>query len=169
MHQSIAKDFISGYVTKMKAAVSGLGDPQDANTLLGPLADTISFERVKAMIDRGRDEAELVVGGVQYGESGCFIEPTVFLNPKDGAEILTDEVFGPVAVVKTFETEEEVLKLANDTEYGLMAGVFTRDITRAMRVSAKIESGVVGINCVSYVSISYNTNMPRTQLNDSIR
>lgn len=104
------------------------------------------------MIDRARTEAELVVGGVRHGDQGCFVEPTVFLNPKKGAQIYTDEVFGPVAVIKTFENEEEVLRMANDTEFGLMSGVFTRDIKRAMRVSNKLDSGVVGVNCVSYVS-----------------
>jgi len=153
VHRSIADSFITAYVSRMKSAAGSLGDPQDASVALGPLADAASFSRVRAMIERGKTEAELVVGGEQYGEKGCFIEPTVFLNPKPGAQIYTDEVFGPVAVVKTFETEEEVLALANDTEFGLMAGVFTKDLSRALRVSAKIESGVVGINCVSYMNI----------------
>lgn len=152
VHRAIAKAFTDAYVAKMKDAASKLGDPQDDAVSLGPLVDSTAFERVKAMIERGKQDAELVVGGVQHGEQGCFMEPTVFLNPKPGAQILTDEVFGPVAVVKTFESEEEVVRLANDTEYGLMAGVFTKDISRALRVSAKIESGVVGINCISVVS-----------------
>jgi acyl-CoA reductase-like NAD-dependent aldehyde dehydrogenase len=63
------------------------------------------------------------------------------------------QIFGPVSIVKTFETEEEVLQLSNDTEYGLMSGVFTKDITRALRFAKRLETGVVGINCVSYVSI----------------
>ena len=79
----------------------------------------------------------------------------MFLNPKADAQIYKDEIFGPVVVIKTFETEEEVLKMANDTEYGLMSGVFTKDINRAMRVSARLGSGVVGINCVSYVSLKF--------------
>jgi acyl-CoA reductase-like NAD-dependent aldehyde dehydrogenase len=119
---------------------------------MGPLVNKTALERVSKMIERGKNEAELVVGGIRHGEQGCFVEPTVFLNPQKGAQIYSDEIFGPVAVVKTFETEEEVLKMANDTEYGLMSGVFTKDINRAMRVSAKLESGVVGVNCVSYVS-----------------
>jgi aldehyde dehydrogenase (NAD+)/retinal dehydrogenase len=81
------------------------------------------------------------------------MEPTVFLNPRDDAEIYRKEVFGPVSIIKTFETEEEVMKLANDTEFGLMSGVFTRDITRALRVSSALESGVVGINCISLQSL----------------
>ena len=91
-----------------------------------PWGDPAGMRRVMRP-ERGKGEAELVVGGVQYGETGCYMEPTVFLNPKPDAEIYRTEVFGPVAVVKTFETEEEVLKLANDTEYGLMSGVIFKE------------------------------------------
>jgi acyl-CoA reductase-like NAD-dependent aldehyde dehydrogenase len=137
----------------MKAAVERIGDPEHIQTVMGPLVDKSSFDRVSRMIERAKSQAELVVGGVRYGETGCFLEPNVFLNPRDDAEIDNDEVFGPVAVVKTFETEEEVIKLANDTEFGLMSGVFTRDVTRALRVSAKIDSGVLSVNCVSVVTL----------------
>jgi len=137
----------------MRASSQKLGDPQDPQVSLGPLADSSSLAKVKAMVARGRQEATLVAGGEQQGENGCFMQPTVFLNPKPDAEILREEVFGPVSVVMTFKTEEEVLKLANDTEFGLMAGVFTKDISRALRVSSSVESGVVGINCISAVGV----------------
>lgn len=105
------------------------------------------------MIERGRKQAGLVLGGARIGHAGCFIEPTVFVDPEPDAEIYKSEVFGPVAVIKTFDTEDEVIAAANDTEFGLMAGVFTSDIDRAMRVSERIDSGVVGINCVSMVGL----------------
>ncbi|KAJ4238317.1 hypothetical protein NW757_013133 [Fusarium falciforme] len=111
----------------MGAASAKLGDALDPSVTMGPLADSQALEKVKAMIARGKEEAELV--------------------------LLREEVFGPVAVVQTFKTEEEVVKLANDTEYGLMAGVFTKDINRALRVSPRIESGVVGINCISVMKL----------------
>lgn len=149
VQKGIADQFIHEYKKRMKAAANDLGDPQDPGVRLGPMVDEGQLERVKQMVERGRSEAELVVGGVQHGDTGCYMEPTVFLNPKDDAEIYRNEIFGPVSIIKTFETEEEVLKLANDTEYGLMSGVFTRDITRALRMSSALESGVVGINCVS--------------------
>jgi acyl-CoA reductase-like NAD-dependent aldehyde dehydrogenase len=152
VQRSIADEFIKRYVQKMGEAAKVMGDPEKPDVAYGPLVDKLAFDRVKGMIERARGEAELVVGGSPIGSSGCFIEPTVFVNPKPNAEILTDEVFGPVSVVSIFDTEEEVLAKANDTEYGLMSGVFTRDITRALRLSSKLESGVVGINCVSYVS-----------------
>ena len=87
VQSSIAKDFIAKYSEKMKEAVSGIGDPQDNTVKIGPLVDQSQFEKVQAMIERGKGEAELVVGGVRYGDSGCYMEPTVFLNPKADAEI----------------------------------------------------------------------------------
>lgn len=153
VQKSIANKFIEEYSKRMKAAVDDFGDPQDPAVKLGPLVDKSQLERVKEMVERGRSEAELVVGGIQYGKTGCYMEPTVFLNPKDDAEIYRNEIFGPVGIIKTFETEEQVLKMANDTEFGLMSGVFTRDITRALRVSSALESGVVGVNCVSLQSL----------------
>jgi acyl-CoA reductase-like NAD-dependent aldehyde dehydrogenase len=154
VHRSIANDFIERYKDKMEAAAQGLGDPQSVETKLGPLADRAAFRKVQAMVEKGKTEAELVVGGARHSDTGCFMEPTVFLNPQDDAEVYRHEIFGPVAVVKTFESEDEVIRFANDTEYGLMAGIFTKDITRAMRMSAVIQAGVVGINCVSYVRSS---------------
>lgn len=156
VQRSIANEFIEKYKELMRAAVEKIGDPLEKATVMGPLVNKTALERVSKMIERGKNEAELVVGGVRHGDQGCFVEPTVFLNPQKGAQIYSDEIFGPVAVVKTFDTEEEVLQMANDTEYGLMSGVFTKDINRAMRVSSKLDSGVVGVNCVSYVS----SNLP---------
>uniref|UniRef100_A0A0B7KHL4 aldehyde dehydrogenase (NAD(+)) n=1 Tax=Bionectria ochroleuca TaxID=29856 RepID=A0A0B7KHL4_BIOOC len=151
VQEGIAEKFIKLYVEKMKAAADDLGDPQDPSVKLGPLVDEGHLERVKAMVERA--EAELLVGGARHGESGCFIQPTAFLNPKDDAEVYKEEIFGPVSIIKTFKDEDEVVRLSNDSDFGLMAGVFTRDITRALRVSANIEAGVVGINCVSVQNI----------------
>jgi aldehyde dehydrogenase (NAD+)/retinal dehydrogenase len=155
VQKSIAAEFIAEYRKRMESAISRIGDPQDLQTLMGPLVDKDAFNKVVGMIDRGRNEAELVVGGVRHTDQGCFVEPTVFLNPQKDAEIYRNEIFGPVVVVKTFDDEREVVELANDTEYGLMAGVFTQDINRAIRVSAALDAGVVGVNCVSYVSSPY--------------
>ena len=80
---------------------------------------------------------------------GFYVEPTVFEDVPDDAEISRNEIFGPVSVLNKFKTEEEIIAKANDTHYGLMAGVFTQDINRAMRLSTELDSGMVGINCVS--------------------
>ncbi|CEJ94346.1 Putative Aldehyde dehydrogenase mitochondrial [[Torrubiella] hemipterigena] len=149
VQREIADVFIQQYVERMKAASNDFGDPQDPGVKFGPLVDEGQLARVTAMVDKARNDAELVVGGARLGTTGCYMEPTVFLNPKNDSEIYKNEVFGPVSIIKTFDTEDEVIDMANDTEYGLTSGVFTRDIARALRVSAAIESGVVGINCVS--------------------
>lgn len=151
VQRAISSRFIELYCAAMRNAVNDIGDPQSFKYKFGPLVDSASYEKVQEMIARAKTESELVVGGGRIGEQGLFLEPTVFLNPKPDAQIYKDEVFGPVSVIKTFDTEEEAVELSNDTEYGLMAGIFTRDISRAMRLSVAIESGVVGINCVSMV------------------
>ncbi|KAH8820228.1 Aldehyde/histidinol dehydrogenase [Xylogone sp. PMI_703] len=153
VQRSAVDNFLERYTRRMVAASAEMGDPQEPGTRYGPLVDTVAFQKVQGMIARGRDQANLIVGGQRLGEHGCFIEPTVFLDPQPDAEIYRNEIFGPVSVVRTFDTEDEVIKMANDTEYGLMAGVFTQDIDRALRVSAAIESGVVGVNCVSVMNI----------------
>ena len=153
VQESVADKFIDEYSKRLKAAADDLGDPQDMSVKLGPLVDQTQFERVKGIIERGKEEGTLLVGGIQHGETGCYIEPAVFVNPKSDAEIYKNEIFGPVAVIKTFKDEDEVLKLANDTEFGLMSGVFTKDITRALRVSSLLDTGVVGVNCVSYMNM----------------
>jgi acyl-CoA reductase-like NAD-dependent aldehyde dehydrogenase len=153
VHKNIAEKLIEEYVNQMKAAVNDFGDPQDPSVKLGPLVDQAQLDLVKQRVDQGKSEAELLVGGAQLGDTGCYMQPTVFLNPKIDASIYRNEVFGPVSIIKTFDTEEEVIKLANDTEFGLVAGVFTKDVTRAMRMSSALEAGVVGINCVSLQSL----------------
>ncbi|PWY86583.1 aldehyde dehydrogenase [Aspergillus sclerotioniger CBS 115572] len=153
VHRSIIDDFLQRYTARMKAAVDDMGDPQDQGYKYGPLVDTSSFKKVSAMILRGKQEARLLVGGNRIGDRGCFIEPTVFFDPKPGAEIYQQEVFGPVSVIRVFDAEDEVVAMANDTEYGLMAGVFTADLNRAMRVSERIEAGVCGVNCVSVMNV----------------
>ncbi|KAK5662359.1 hypothetical protein OQA88_8269 [Cercophora sp. LCS_1] len=143
VQEGIKDRFVEGYVAAMKKAGEGLP----------PLADQKQFERVSGFFERDAGKTEVLVGGARFGEKGWFWEPTVLWEPERDAEVYKEEIFGPVSVVKVFKEEEEVVKWANETEYGLMAGVFTQDINRAMRVSAALESGVVGVNCVSYVNV----------------
>jgi len=95
-----------------------MGDPSDTKTMLGPLADTKQLERVLGYIEAGKSEAKLLVGGERKGDKGAFVTPTIFLNPSKDSTIYREEIFGPVLSVMTFETEEEAIKLANDTSYG---------------------------------------------------
>jgi acyl-CoA reductase-like NAD-dependent aldehyde dehydrogenase len=81
------------------------------------------------------------------------MRPTIFVDPSPDAKILKDEIFGPVVIVSTFTDEKEVLERANDTEFGLAGAVFTQDVNRAIRISSKIASGTVGINCCTMIDI----------------
>ena len=128
-----------------------LGDPLDPDTRLGPLISASQRERVMSYIEIGREEgARLHYGGtaprLQGFESGFFVEPTIFTEVHDGMRIAREEIFGPVMCVFTFETEDEVITRANDTEFGLAAGVFTRDLSRAHRVVAELQAGTCWIN-----------------------
>jgi aldehyde dehydrogenase (NAD+) len=139
-----------------------MGDPSDKATTLGPLADATQLQRVLGFIEAGKTGAQLLVGGERKGERGAFVTPTIFLNPSKDSTIYKEEIFGPVLTVLTFETEEEAIKLANDTSYGLsgkssmpetlslltrfIACVYTSNIARALRVSSKIKAGTIGVN-----------------------
>ncbi|RSM20217.1 hypothetical protein CDV31_001014 [Fusarium ambrosium] len=119
--------FVSSYKALIEEKTELVGNPDDPATLIGPLVEESQFNR------------------------GFFVAPTVFLDVPEDAEIMRQETFGLVAIINKFETEEEAITVANDSNYGLMAGIFTKDITRAMRCSVELNSGMVGINAVSTV------------------
>ncbi|KAG7126380.1 Aldehyde dehydrogenase like protein [Verticillium longisporum] len=142
--------FTAAYKAAMEEKARGVGDPNDEGTIIGPLVDQAQFDRVRGFIERGQQgQGTLLVGGGRVGEKGYYVQPTVFENVAQDAELCREEIFGPVAILNRFETEEEIVAKANDTNFGLMAGVFTQDINKAMRVASDIDSGMVGINCVS--------------------
>lgn len=128
-----------------------VGNPFEDDTFQGPQITKAQYERILGYIETGKSEgATLVTGGVPHknvsGGKGFFIEPTVFSNVKENMRIFREEVFGPFVSVSSFETEEEAIRLANSTAYGLGAAVFSRDIERGHRVSARLEAGMVWIN-----------------------
>ncbi|WP_173931216.1 betaine-aldehyde dehydrogenase [Chelativorans sp. Marseille-P2723] len=143
-------DRFLGRLTERTRAIR-LGDPLDPETHLGPLVSAAQRERVMSYIAAGREEgAHLHLGGdaprLQGFEEGYFVEPTIFTEVEDHMRIAREEIFGPVMCVFTFETEEEVIARANDTEFGLSAGVFTRDLARAHRVVGEVQAGTCWIN-----------------------
>ncbi|KUJ08169.1 putative aldehyde dehydrogenase [Mollisia scopiformis] len=147
VQEDVAPAFIEAVKGRFEAINSSLGnDPRVSTTHYGPMADEAHFKRVMSYIELGKQHAEPVVGGKQKGDKGYFIEPTLFVNPDKDGKVFNEEIFGPVLSVVTFKTEDEVIELANDTKTGLSATIYTSDLNRALRVSAKIESGNVSIN-----------------------
>ena len=126
-----------------------VGMPLDAKTHIGPQSSAEQLAKTKAYIALGREQgARLVAGGGRPAglERGYFIEPTVFADVDNRSRLAQEEVFGPVLAIIPFDTEEEVIALANDVPYGLVAGLWTQDIGRGHRVAAQIDAGLVSIN-----------------------
>ncbi len=128
-----------------------IGNPMDESIQMGPLVSKTQLDKVAGYIEIGKSEgARLIAGGdtlsLQGMEGGYFIEPTVFTDVTDDMRIAREEIFGPVMSVLAFDNEEEVIARANDTEFGLSAGVFTRDLSRAHRVIAQLQAGSCWIN-----------------------
>ncbi|KAF7514471.1 hypothetical protein G7054_g15288 [Neopestalotiopsis clavispora] len=149
VQKAAADEFVATF--NSLAAARRLGDPTLKETESGPQADKSQFEAVHRYIEEGKKTGQLVEPGTTLPESGAglFVVPVVFLQQPEDSKIMKEEVFGPVVCINTFETEEEALKIANDTEYGLYAAVYTNDIDRAMRCAKGLESGMVGVNCTS--------------------
>lgn len=130
-----------------RLSLTTIGDPQDEATNFGPMVSQAQMEIVQRYIQIGQEEgATLVCGGKRLDRDGFYLEPTVFADVTDNMTIAKEEIFGPVMSVLTFKTEEEAIARANATEFGLSAGVFTRDLTRGHRVIGQMEAGSCFIN-----------------------
>lgn len=141
--------FVPMFVNHVKS-VSIVGDQWQKTTYQGPQVSKAQYEQVLSLIESGKSEgATLTLGGsphVSKSGKGFFIQPTVFTNVQDNMRIYREEIFGPVVVISSFIDEEEAIRRANDTTYGLGASIFTKDIQRALRVGPAIEAGMVWIN-----------------------
>lgn len=146
IQKSIEAEFLPIFKAAITSVISGKLSALDTN--IGAMADAIQGKAVTDYIEVGKSEATLLLGGGRISSAeGWAIEPTVFTNVPDDSRINREEVFGPVLVLHTFETEEEVLRRANDSEYGLFSAVFTSNFDRAWRMAKGIEAGSVCINC----------------------
>jgi betaine-aldehyde dehydrogenase len=149
VHASVKAAFLERLVKRVSAM--RIGDPMDPQTHVGPLVSEQHMQKVLGYIARGRAEgARAVVGGQRVTEGalakGFFVAPMVFDECRDDMSIVREEIFGPVMSLLTFNDEEEVIERANATEFGLSAGVFTNDLTRAHRVIARLQAGTCWIN-----------------------
>jgi betaine-aldehyde dehydrogenase len=145
VHTDMKEAFLARLTERLGAAV--IGDPMDPATSFGPMVSARQRDIVLGYIAKGQAEgARLVTGGHAVEGPGFFVQPTVFADVTDDMTIAREEIFGPVMAVLDFTTEAEVLARANATEYGLAAGVFTRDLARAHRMAAGFEAGTCFIN-----------------------
>lgn len=148
VHEKIYNEFIEKFKSRVQK-VSVVGDPFEETTFQGPQVTKAQYEQVLGYIQAAKDEgATIALGGdpaPQKGK-GFFINPTMFTNVKKDMRIFKEEIFGPCVSVITFKDEAEAIELANDTTYGLGAALFTRNLTKAHRVAAEIEAGMVWIN-----------------------
>jgi betaine-aldehyde dehydrogenase len=145
VQKTVKERFLERLSERLKGVV--IGDPLDPATSFGPMVSDRQLQIVEGYIAKGLAEgARLVCGGTRLDRSGFFLPPTVFADVTDDMVIAREEIFGPVMAVLDFETEAEVMPRANDTQFGLAAGVFTRDLTRAHRVAAAFEAGTCYIN-----------------------
>ena len=149
VHQSQIKAFEQKIIERVKRI--RMGDPQDANTNFGPLASFAHMDKVLNYIELGKKEgARLLVGGSRATEGalakGNYVQATVFTDCTDNMTIVCEEIFGPVMSILAYDDEDEVVRRANNTEYGLAAGVMTQDLNRAHRVIHQLQAGICWIN-----------------------
>jgi len=144
VHEAVHDELLERIVARAEAYVIGTGE-EDLD--MGPLASEAQFEKVRSAIESAREAgATLATGGRALDRPGYFVEPTVFADVTPAMAIAQEEVFGPVLSVLSVSDDEEAIEIANDVEYGLVAGVFTSDVTRAHRIARRLEAGNVYIN-----------------------
>jgi betaine-aldehyde dehydrogenase len=145
VERSIHDRFVGELVSRAMAIK--VGDPLDGESEMGPLVSRQQLDTVEKYVAIGKDEgATLATGGHRLSGSGFYYEPTIFVNVDNSMRIAQEEIFGPVLVVIPFDTEEEAIRIANDTIYGLAGAVWTKDVTRAMRVIKAMRAGITWVN-----------------------
>lgn len=146
VQEGIYEEFEKKLLAKYKEVQ--LGDPFHQTTFQGPQVSQLQFDRIMGYIDVGKQEGgQILTGGVRKGNEGYFIEPTIFTGVKPDAKIAREEIFGPVVVLQKFKDEDDLIRMANDSMYGLAAAVFSRDISTAIETAHRLHAGTVWVNC----------------------
>ncbi|MFS0795353.1 NAD-dependent succinate-semialdehyde dehydrogenase [Microbacterium sp. 1P10AE] len=145
VHESVAAEFTRRFAERIGAFVPARGT--DPTSTVGPLVDAATRDKVASLVEGAVAQgARIAVGGSAIPGPGYFYQPTVLVDVPADADILREEIFGPVAPVLTFRDEEEAIRLANDTEYGLVCFAYTRDLDRGLRLAERLETGMLGVN-----------------------
>ena len=145
--KNIAKEFIELFIKKTSELK--VGDPTSIETDIGPLSSIDGLETISGIVEDAKEKgAEILLGGSKVEGDGFFYKPTILTNVKPNMRIANEETFGPVAPITIVENESEAIKLANDVEFGLGASIWTKDLSKADKMSRRIESGIVSVNNV---------------------
>ena len=146
VEQKVYDEVVDRIADKNKS--TKIGDPFDPETQQGPQVDQAQFDKILQYVEYGKaDGAKCVTGGKRYGSKGYFIEPTLFANVTDEMRISREEIFGPVMSALKFKTVDEIIHRSNDTNFGLAAAVWTRDVAKAHRYAKEVRAGTVWVNC----------------------
>ena len=149
VHEDIYDEFVkkAGEAARKRT----VGDPWKEESQQGPQINQTQFDKILGYIKTGEAEgAEIEAGGQRHGERGYFIQPTVFSNVEDGMKIAQEEIFGPVQSILKFSSLEEAIERANNTSYGLAAGILTNDLNTGLKFSQAVQAGSVWINCYDH-------------------
>lgn len=154
VHESIYDTFLERF--KERTLKNKVGDPFQPDSFQGPQVSQLQFDRIMGYIEEGKKAgAKVVTGGKRLGNEGFYIEPTIFADVNDEMKIVKEEIFGPVCTVQKFKDEDEAIKIANATNYGLASAVHTTNLNTAIRVSNELKAGTVWVN--NYNLIHYQT------------
>ena len=149
MHQSRFDEVVNGVAEIAKSIKLGSG--MEAGTQMGPLVSEEQLQRVSGYLESGKAEgATALSGGGRFGDRGFFIEPTVLINTHGNMKVVREEIFGPVLVAAPFSDLDDIAAQANDSEYGLGAGIWTKDISKAHALAKKLRAGTVWINSLVF-------------------
>ncbi|CCK70280.1 aldehyde dehydrogenase (NADP(+)) ALD4 KNAG_0E00120 [Huiozyma naganishii CBS 8797] len=145
----VEEKFYDTFVDALKTAIESLkvGDPFDENTFQGAQTSQMQLDKILKYIEIGKQEgATLITGGSRVGDKGFFVQPTVFGNVRENMQVVKEEIFGPVVTISKFKTLDEVVSMANDSEYGLAAGIHTTNINNAIKLADRINAGTIWVN-----------------------